>query len=893
MINWKHEIALRIASLNLDPAREQEIVDELAQHLEDRYEELRAGGATESTAFSETLSELSESELLRRELTKVISPVRREPIVLGTRRKHMIEDLLQDLRFGMRSLRRNPGFTSIALITLALGIGANTAIFSVINAVLIRPLNYPNPDRLMIVNAISLQEEQGKTPLCAADFLDWKAQNHVFESIAAFSTNRFSYSGGETPQQIDGAWVTADFFPAIGVQPSLGRAFQSIDDIPGSPQTVVVSNSFWRRYLGSDPNIIDHQITLNARAFTIIGVMPPGFLFPEKEIELWAIERLAPKRRAPYYMWGLGRLSSGATPEQARSEMDVIARQVQDQLKSETRDWTWTAVPLTERVVGKIRPVLLVLFAAVFFVLLIACANIANLLLARATAREKEMAVRIALGASRERLLRQLLTESLLLAGIGALAGLPLAAWGIRLLLSLSPADFPRLQEINIDLRVLVFTLVAAVVCGLIFGVAPAFQSLRLNLNASLKEGGRGAADGSTGRRVRNALAVAEVAFSMILLVGAGLMIKSFLKLQAVSPGFRSEQILTMHLSLPHVKYNTDEKVNLYNRQLLERIRAVRGVEAAGLSISIPPNNLDVSDSFTIEGNPWPAGSTPPFVPIVMTSPGYFSALGVPLLQGRDFNEADKPDSPQVVIVNRVLAEQYFPDGNPIGKRLKIGGPERPRNPWMEIIGVVGDAKYSGLDSKPEPAYYTALEQNVWGSAYLVVRASSNPASLAGAIRKEIWELDGDIPIANLATMDQLISESIAQPRFRSLLIGIFAALALLLASIGTYGVISYSVTQRRHEIGIRMALGAKSRDVMALVIGRGMAIALTGVAIGVIGSFALTRLLESLLFEISTTDQTTFLEVSALLIVVALLACWIPARRASKVDPMTALRCE
>lgn len=892
MPEWKQEIRQRLAELKLEPTREAEIVEELAQHLDDRYKELLAGGASAEESSRAALAELSESELLARELRRVERNVSREPVVLGTRRKNMIGDLWQDLRYGARSLRKNPGFTAIAVITLALGIGANTAIFSVVNGVLLRPLPYPEPDRLAMVYGITLQTAQEKSPLCEADFLDWKSQNHVFESIAGFSTNRFNYTGGESPEQLEGAWVTADFFSTIGVQPALGRAFLPGEDMPARPPTVVISDGFWRRRLGSSPNVLDQQITLNARAFSIIGVMPPGFSFPEKETELWAAERLAATRRGPYYMWGIGRLGPGATLDRAQSEMDLIARQVQDQINSPTRDWTWTSISLAERIVGKIRPALLVLLAAVFFVLLIACANIANLLLARATAREKEMSVRIALGASRARLLRQLLTESLLLAGVGAAAGLPLAIWGVRLLVALSPADLPRLQEISIDGRVLGFTLLAAVACGLIFGLAPALQSSRLNLNESLKEGGRGT-DGSGRRRLRSALVVTEIAFSLMLLVGAGLMVKSFMKLQSVSPGFRPDHILTMHLTLPRAKYDSDEKITSYYRQLIERVTALRGVEAAGLGISLPPNNLEVSDSFSIEGKPWPQGASEPIVPIVLTSPEYFTALGVPLLQGRGFNAMDREGSPLVVIINQTLAERYFADESPIGKRLKVGGADRPRNPWMEIVGVVGDLKYSGLDAKPEPTYYTPLAQDAWRAAYLVVRASMNPTNLTPAIREQIWDLDKDMPIANVATMDQLLAESVAQPRFRTLLLGIFAALALVLASVGIYGVISYSVTQRTHEIGIRMALGAQARDVMTLVIRQGMGLALIGVALGLAASFALTRVMESLLFEVSTSDQATFTGVAALLIAVAVLACWIPARRASRVDPMAALRCE
>ncbi|HYV05749.1 MAG TPA: ABC transporter permease, partial [Blastocatellia bacterium] len=843
-------------------------------------------------ASSAALAELSDSRLFALELRRVERSASNDSIVLGSRRKNVIGDLFNDLRYGARSLRKNPGFTAIAVITLALGIGANTAIFSVVDGVLLRPLPYPEPDRLAMIYGISSETSVGQRRLCAADFLDWTSQNQVFQSIAGYSSNRFSYTGGESPEEVEGVWVTADFFSTIGVQPVLGRGFLPGEDQPNTPLTVVISDGFWRRYLGSRPDVIDQTITLNARDFTIIGVMPASFSFPDKEAALWASERLAPTRRGPYYMWGLGRLAPGATLEQAQSEMNMIARRVQDQNNSLTRDWTWTSISLSESVVGKMRLALLVLLAAVFFVLLIACANIANLLLARATSREREMSVRIALGASPARLLRQLLTESLLLAAVGAVAGLPLAFWGVRLLVALSPADFPRLEEISIDGRVLGATMLTAVVCGLIFGLAPALQSSRLNLNESLKEGGRGV-DGSKRRRIRGALVVTEIAFSLMLLVGAGLMVKSFMKLQSVSPGFKPDNILTMHLKLPHARYDTNEKINNYNQRLIERVTTVRGVEAAALSISLPPDNVDVQDSFSIEGKPWPPGASELFVPIVFISPEYFASLGIPLVQGRSFNAADKEGSPLVVIINQTLAERYLPDENPIGKRLKVGGENRPRNPWMEIVGVVGNVAYSGLDGQPEPAYYVPLTQNVWGAAYLVVRASSNPASLTPAIREQIWELDKDIPIANLATMDQLLAKSVAQPRFRTSLLGVFAALALVLAAVGIYGVLSYSVTQRTHEIGIRIALGAQTSDAMRLVIRQGMALASIGLALGLAASFALTRLMESLLFEVSTTDKATFAVVAGLLAGVALLACWIPARRAARVDPMIALRHE
>jgi predicted permease len=804
-----------------------------------------------------------------------------------------METLLQDLRFGFRSLVKNPGFAVVAIITLSLGIGANTAIFSVVNGVLLRPLPYSEPDRLMMAYISRGQSPTGKAPLCQADFLDWKSQNQAFESIAAYSTNRFNFSGEESPEQVPGALVTADFFNTLGVQPAVGRAFLPDEDKAGGGQTLVISDGFWRRHFGANPGILDHQITLNSKAYTIIGIMPAGFSFPDKDIELWVAERLAPTRRGPYYMRGLARLRPDVTIEQAKAEMSVIAARVQEQTNSQDKDVTWTATSLTDATVGDIRTTLWLLAGAVLFVLLIASANVANLLLARATGREKEMSIRLALGASRARLLRQLLTESLLLAMCGGTIGLLLAVWGIDLLLAISPADIPRLQEVNIDGRVLGFTLLVATLSGLIFGLAPALQSSRLNLNTSLKEGGRNNTESAGKRRMRNTLIVAEIALSLMLLVGAGLMMKSFIKLQSVSPGFKPEQILTMNLSLPRAKYDNSEKVISFYQQLINQVKTVPGVEAAGVTISLPPNKLTISDNFTIEGKPVAQGSSEPIVPIIFSSPDYFNVLGVPLIDGRFFNDADKANSPSVVIINQTFAERYFPNENPVGKRLKAGRGEKNTNPWMEIVGVVGDIKYTGLDAKPEPAYYLPIAQVGWRDTYLAVRTSSNPITLAPALRQEIRALDKDLPVTNITTMEQLLAESVAQPRFRTLLLGIFAVVALILASVGIYGVISYTVTRRTNEIGIRMALGAQTSEILKLVIRQGMTLAVVGVGIGIAASLALTQVLEKLLYEVSVTDSATFAGVAGLLSLVALLACYIPARRATKVDPMIALRYE
>lgn len=804
-----------------------------------------------------------------------------------------MENLLQDLRFGFRSLIKNPGFAIVAIITLGLGIGANTAIFSVVNGVLLRPLPFHKPDQLMMVHVSRAQAPSEKAPLCQSDFLDWKSQNQIFENIAAYSTSRFNFSGGESPEQIPGALVTADFFNTLGVQPVLGRAFLPDEDQANGGQTIVISDRFWRQSFGANPGIIDQQINLNGKAFTIIGIMPAGFSFPEKDVELWAAEKLAPTRRGPYYMRGLARLRPDATLEQAKVEMGAIGQRVQAQINSKDKDVTWTATSLTEATVGDIRVTLLVLLGSVLFVLLIASANVANLLLARATAREKEMSVRLALGASRARLLRQMLTESLLLALCGGTVGLFLAIWGIDLLLAISPSNIPRLQEITIDGRVLGFTLLISAVSGLVFGLAPALQSSRLNLNESLKEGGRSNTESIGRRQMRNTLIIAEIALSLMLLIGAGLMMKSFIKLQSVSPGFKPEQILTMNLSLPRTKYDKSEKVIAFYQQLINRVKTVPGVEDAGLTISLPPNKLALSDSFSIEGKTVAPGSSDPIVPLLFISPDYFNVLGVPLLDGRPFNDADKAETPPVVIINKTLADHYFPNENPVGKRFKVGGGEKNSNPWMEIVGVVGDVKYTGLDAKPESTYYVPIAQTGWRSAYLAVRTSSNPMALAPALRQEIRELDKDLPVTNVATMEQLLAESVAQPRFRTLLLGIFAVVALILASIGIYGVISYTVTRRTYEMGIRLALGAQTSEILKLIIRQGMTLAVIGVTIGIAAALILTRVMESLLYEVSVTDAATFAGVAGLLGLVALLACYIPARRATKVDPMIALRYE
>jgi putative ABC transport system permease protein len=809
--------------------------------------------------------------------------------------------LLQDLRYGVRMLLKNPGFTLVAVLALALGIGANSAIFSVVNAVLLRPLPFEQPDRIVTAWGRTLDAGERRSNVSYPDFADWRDQTQTLEQLAAYNTAGTLLRGTGEPEAINGTIASADLLPLLKVNPLLGRNFTREEDRADAAPVILIGYDLWQRRFGADPNIIGQQIRLSNNSATVLGVLPKGFRFPLYTSRTEYLQPLAPnigesvKKRSSYFLSVVGRLKQGVTPAQAEIEMRAIGQRIEQQYPDEGFRLGANIVSLHEDIVGNVRSSLLVLLGAVGFVLLIACANVANLLLARAASRHKEIAIRRALGAGRIRVLRQLLTESLLLSLVGGTLGMLLAMWGVDLLVAASPLDIPRLKEIGLDARVLSFTLAISALTGIVFGLAPALQASKIDLNDALKEGGRGSTEGIGRNRVRSLLVVTEIALSLVLLVGAGLMIKSFMRLREVDPGFNTKNVLTTGLSPSRVKYTEVEQQRNFLGEVLRRLESVPGVEAAGLVSPLPLSGNASSKTFTREGQPVVAGnlSSSSFREI---SPNYFRAMGIPLMKGRVFSERDTQAAPLAVIVNETFVRRFFPGEDPIGKRILIGADatENPNPPPSEIIGVVGDVHHLGLDVEAGPEYYVSYQQDTLRRLNLVVRTRSDDVSgMTTAIRSAIKQVDQEQYIPAIETMDQLLAESVARRRFNMLLLGIFASLALVLAAVGIYGVMSYSVTQRTHEIGIRIALGAQTRDVIRMVVSQGMTLALIGVGIGLLAAFVVTRIMTSLLFGVSPTDAMTFGAVAVGLSVIALVACLIPARRATRVDPMVALRYE
>ncbi|MDQ3817763.1 MAG: ABC transporter permease [Acidobacteriota bacterium] len=811
-----------------------------------------------------------------------------------------MRNLLQDVRYGLRMLLNRPGFTVIAVITLALGIGANTAIFSLVNSLLLRPLPYKEPDRIVMVWESNRPRSFHQNVISLANFLDWQDQSKSFEQMAGFFDVPFNLTGTGEPEEIPSQAVSTNLFSLLGVEPIKGRSFLLEESQPGKDQVIILSYDLWQRRFAGDSGIVGKTVSLNGQDFTVVGVMPAGFKWfikkgslTGKPAELWTPITLTAKSRvrAGRYMSAVARLKPGVTLEQAQAEINTIASRLEQQYPDFDTGWGVELVPLHEQFVGEIRYALLILLGVVGFVLLIACANVANLLLARAASRQKEIAIRSALGASRKAIIRQLMTESVLLAGLGGVLGLLLALWGVDLLVSFTPPNLLALQHTGVSLPVLGFTLGVSLLTGIIFGLVPALEVSRPNLNESLKESGKSATGSPRASRLRNLLVMGEVALGVVLLVAAGLMIKSLLRLNAVNPGFSAENLLTMRVQLPRANYREDYKRIAFFKQAVERIQALPGVRSAGAISYLPFTGLNAGTDFTIEGRPAPEAGEKPITDVSVVDENYFRTMKIPVVMGRTFNAQEETEGRQVAVINETMARTFWPNESPIGKRILVNMTD-PMVP-TEIIGVVGDVKHTSLDSEVKPTVYWPHPQLAYGAMSLVIRTDNDPLSLATAVEREIQAIDKDQPVSDVRTMQQWLAEASARARFSTLLLTLFASLALILAAVGLYGVMSYMVVQRTHEIGIRMALGARTGDVLKLVVRQGIMMSLAGVAIGLVAAFALTRLMSSLLYQVSATDPSTFAAISIFFIAVALLASYIPARRATRVDPMVALRYE
>jgi predicted permease len=821
-------------------------------------------------------------------------------------KEYFMETLLQDLRYGVRVLTKKPGFTIVAIITLALGIGANSTIFSVVNGLLLRPLPYPNSERLVIIWTHSPGANVAQDWPSPGQYDAIKSKSISFENIAIAQGSNVILTGQGSPERLGVVWTSSVMFSLLGVQPALGRLFLPEEDSPGKSPTALLSYGLWQQRFGGDPNVIDQVIMLNGRSYTVVGVMPSTFslsfevmptvgAIAQADILLplpLSAEDLNRQGDENYNL--LARLKPGVTIAQAQAELDSVVHGLEQQFPDHypaSRRFSLSARPLVEQVVGDVRPALLVLLGAVGFVLLIACANVANLLLARAAGREKEMAIRTALGAARRRVVRQLLTESVLLAAMGGALGLLIAIWGLDGLRALNPGNIPLLQNISIDGRVMAFTFAVAMLTGILFGLAPALRSSQVNLNESLKEGGRSLV-GSGNHRLRNVLVVAEMALSLVLLIGAGLLVRSFIRVQQVEPGFAAQNILSLRLSVVGTEYAEESRRRVFYQQLWERIRRLPGVESTGGASILPLSGSIGWGSITIEGYAAASGQDAIQADQRVASVGYFETMKIALTSGRFFSEQDTKDSMKVAVIDENMARTYWPNTEAVGKRLKRGGATSDA-PWLTVIGVVANVKQYALDSDSRVTFYTPHEQTPSSTMFVTVRTAGDPHLLAAAVTNEARAMDPNVPVYDVKTMEQRLSESLARRRFAMLALGLFATVAMLLASVGIYGVISYTVAERTREIGIRVALGAQTRDVISLIIRQGMLLACIGVGIGVAVASLLTRVMSSLLFSVSATDPMTFAIPSLLLTGVALVACYLPARRAIRVDPMVALRYE
>ena len=875
--HWFYTVPLRLRSLFRRGQVEAELNEELRYHLERQIEVNTAAGMSVEEARYAALRAMHGLDQRKEECRDM-------------RRVRLIEDLWQDFRFSLRSLLKRPGFTAIALLALALGIGANTAIFSLVNAVILQPLPYRDPDRLISVYGTRNRSTQGSVG--PTDFLDYRSQNKTFEQFAASGSMMLpmNLTGSGEPERLNASIITGNYFDTFGVRPALGRGFSLENEKTGQDHVTVLSHAFWQTRFGGDPNIVNKTINLDGKAYEVLGVMPAEVVLPQPA-QLWVPINFDAdpemKMRNARFLRGIGRLKEGVTLDQAQTDTDLIAAQLEQQYPDSNTGWSLRLIPLREILVGGSRTMLFILFGAVGFVLLLACANVANLLLVRAAARQKEIAMRTALGASRLRIIRQMITESLLLAIFGGALGALLAVAGVKLLVSLGEDNIPRTANVKIDATVLAFTLLISLATGLLFGLAPAIRTMKENLVDALKDGIRGGSEATVKNRTRSLLVVFESAIAVMLLIAAGLLIRSLVALQNVDPGFDPNNVLTLRVDLPRQKYNTPEKASNFFEQLETRVAGLPGVEAVGLITDLPLSGEARDMPYRVEGRP--ATSDIAFVDFRRVNKNYFSAMRIPLRRGRNFTEQEVRQSDKAIVVSQAFVDSVFPNEEALGKRLIIWS--GIRNEPYEIIGIVGDTRYQSLQGEPSATMYVPTRELLFVN--LVIRTQGDPLSLVGGVRKEVNALDPDQPIAAIRPMTEWVAMSAAGARYRTTLLGLFALLAMILAATGIYGVMSYSVAQRTQEIGVRMALGARPLDVLKLVVRQGMMLALIGVVVGLAGALALTRVMSSLLFGVTERDPITFVAVAALLIVVAFIACFVPAHRATRVDPLIALRCE
>jgi putative ABC transport system permease protein len=887
-MRWLYELPLRFRSLFHKTRVENELSEELCFHLEKLIEENVARGITPEEARYAALRELGGVEQIKEECRDM-------------RRVNYIENLIQDIRYGLRMLAKNPGFTAVVVLTLALGIGANTAIFSVVDAVLLRPLPYPQSDHLAKIwgNFAGIGLPDNQNSISAPEFKDLESLNKSFTGIAAISGASANLGVGGTPQRVQAAVVSPSLFRILGAKAALGRTFLPEEGEAGHDKVLLLSYGLWKRGFGGEPGVVGSRLKINGASYAVVGVMPAGFHYPDGT-EIWAPlafepKNLAPANRGNHGLEVLARIKPEISLQQAREDMKAVTRAVEDQNKDYPYaqfQFAFTLTPLLDEMVSGVQAALWILTGAVALVLLIACANVANLLLVRASAREREMAVRMAMGASRLRLMRQMLTESVLLSLLGGVAGFLIAHWGLHALIALTASVLPRVAAASLSGTVLTFTMLVSLGTGILFGLAPALHTSGEVKHESLKGGGRTSTAASVSQRLRHALIVAEIALSLVLLNGAGLLVKSFLRLQEVDGGFRPDHVLTMSLSLPQEKYSRPEQVRAFYRDVLDRVSKLPGVQAAGAADSLPLSGSGSSGTTTIDTQAVPPEAATPEADWRTVTAGYFQAMGIALVSGRYIDERDSDHSPPVTVVDETLARTYWPGEDAVGKRLHRGGGS-PTAPWVTVVGVVRHVRYRTLEAPSRVEVYWPETQNPNQSMSLAIRTSLDPLRLAAAVQKEVAAVDPEQPAYQVRTMDELVEGSLVGRRLATLLLSIFAGAALLLAAVGIYGIMAYWVSQRSNEMGIRRALGAQRGDVLGLVVGQGVKLTLIGVASGIIGALALTRSLSSLLYGVKPTDPSTFITVSLTLAAVALVASIIPALRATKVDPMVALRHE